>query len=169
MALIKCPECGKDVSTEAEICPYCGYPIKKQDVSTRSENPTYYTGSAAPKKKKNGCLTAFLIVLGVLLFLYAVGSNGASSSGGIDNTESWAKTYAKLMVKDNLKSPSTAKFCNSATEMVAKNLGGYKWRVTGWVDSQNSFGATVRSDFVVTLTLSEKGATCNDIDIKTRR
>lgn len=29
MALIRCPECGNEVSTEAETCPHCGYPIKK--------------------------------------------------------------------------------------------------------------------------------------------
>lgn len=28
MALIKCPECGKEVSDSALICPQCGYPIK---------------------------------------------------------------------------------------------------------------------------------------------
>ena len=28
MALIKCPECGKEVSTAADSCPHCGYPIK---------------------------------------------------------------------------------------------------------------------------------------------
>ena len=27
MALIKCPECGKEVSDRAEMCPQCGYPI----------------------------------------------------------------------------------------------------------------------------------------------
>ena len=27
MALIKCPECGKDVSDKAKACPKCGYPI----------------------------------------------------------------------------------------------------------------------------------------------
>ncbi len=30
MALLKCPECGHDVSSEAEACPHCGYPIKKK-------------------------------------------------------------------------------------------------------------------------------------------
>jgi len=33
MALIKCHECGKDVSTSAEACPHCGYPFKKNTVS----------------------------------------------------------------------------------------------------------------------------------------
>ncbi|MDY5355633.1 MAG: zinc ribbon domain-containing protein, partial [Eubacteriales bacterium] len=29
MALIKCPECGKEVSSSAPTCPHCGYQLKK--------------------------------------------------------------------------------------------------------------------------------------------
>ncbi len=29
MALIKCPECGKEISSKAEICIACGFPIKQ--------------------------------------------------------------------------------------------------------------------------------------------
>ena len=29
MALINCPECGKEVSDKAGTCPNCGYPLKK--------------------------------------------------------------------------------------------------------------------------------------------
>ena len=29
MALIKCPECGKEVSDKAEICIHCGYPLAR--------------------------------------------------------------------------------------------------------------------------------------------
>ena len=29
MALIKCPECGKQVSSRAEVCIHCGYPLQK--------------------------------------------------------------------------------------------------------------------------------------------
>ena len=39
MALIKCPECGKDVSTAAEACPHCGYPLKDK---TASQKPIQY-------------------------------------------------------------------------------------------------------------------------------
>lgn len=28
MALIKCPECGKEISDKAELCINCGYPIR---------------------------------------------------------------------------------------------------------------------------------------------
>jgi len=30
MALIKCPECGKDVSDKAAACPFCGNPLSKK-------------------------------------------------------------------------------------------------------------------------------------------
>jgi hypothetical protein len=39
MALIKCPECGKEMSSEAPACPNCGKPnvtvAKKKSTSTR--------------------------------------------------------------------------------------------------------------------------------------
>lgn len=31
MALIKCPECGKEISSEANACLNCGFPIKKEN------------------------------------------------------------------------------------------------------------------------------------------
>lgn len=34
MALIKCPECGHDVSTLAHSCPNCGYPISEDQKQT---------------------------------------------------------------------------------------------------------------------------------------
>lgn len=29
MALIRCPECGREVSSKASLCPNCGYPISE--------------------------------------------------------------------------------------------------------------------------------------------
>ena len=43
MALIKCPECGNDISSYASVCIHCGYPIKemeKQSASPSSILPT---------------------------------------------------------------------------------------------------------------------------------
>lgn len=62
MALVQCPECGKDVSSEAVGCPHCGYALVR------------------PKKNgKAGC--GFWILLGVigiffgLFILYSIGNN----------------------------------------------------------------------------------------------
>ena len=32
MALIKCPECGKEVSDKAEACIHCGFPLPKSEL-----------------------------------------------------------------------------------------------------------------------------------------
>lgn len=37
MAIIKCPECGQDVSDKATSCPKCGYPINKIEIETEED------------------------------------------------------------------------------------------------------------------------------------
>lgn len=48
-------------------------------------------------------------------------------------------------VKERLKAPSTAKFDNEEA------TGSGTWTVTGTVDSENSFGATLRASFQCTV------------------
>lgn len=38
MALTKCPECGKEVSTYAVACPACGYPMGATGTNTKACN-----------------------------------------------------------------------------------------------------------------------------------
>lgn len=52
MALIKCSECGKEVSDKASSCPNCGAPIKEDEIKKRNkcgyknrEKISYYTYS----------------------------------------------------------------------------------------------------------------------------
>lgn len=63
---------------------------------------------------------------------------------------------AKSTVKDNLRSPSTAKFpddfCTKVTFRSSVNADGHTvWLVTGPVDAQNGFGAMIRSTYLVEL------------------
>ena len=58
-----------------------------------------------------------------------------------------AITIAEKEVKAKLKSPSTAKFSSSSETSVTRS--GNTWRVTGWVDAQNGFGATLRNSYTV--------------------
>lgn len=41
MALIKCPECGKEVSNQAETCIHCGYPLLKDKSVIKVDNKIY--------------------------------------------------------------------------------------------------------------------------------
>ena len=42
MALIKCPECGKEISDKAKNCIHCGYPIQDLKYETHGEPCAYY-------------------------------------------------------------------------------------------------------------------------------
>lgn len=78
------------------------------------------------------------------------------SGSSARHTDSEAFSCAKAIVKSKLKSPSTAKFC-WITDATITHLGNGEYMVTGWVDAQNSFGATIRQDFVVVYTATENG------------
>lgn len=45
MTLIKCPECGKDISDKSNSCPHCGYPTPKKE-----EEWDYYTDDIYSKE-----------------------------------------------------------------------------------------------------------------------
>ena len=48
MAMIKCPECGKEISDRAEVCPGCGYPVKDYLQETKDKEQR-----EIPEKKWN--------------------------------------------------------------------------------------------------------------------
>ena len=58
MALITCPECGKEISDCASACPHCGKPMMQ-----------YYVEPAKEKRGGHGCLWTVLVVVLVLGFL----------------------------------------------------------------------------------------------------
>lgn len=59
---------------------------------------------------------------------------------------------AQQFVKQGLKSPSTAEFPTLPYDATTDGNGLY--RVISYVDSQNSFGAMIRSDWSVTMRLA---------------
>lgn len=66
MALIKCPECGKEISDVAESCPNCGYPIKGQQQIGDSDG----LGKGQETKKLK---TVLFIVVGIILVVIVYG------------------------------------------------------------------------------------------------
>ncbi|NME95379.1 hypothetical protein HF847_05145 [Clostridium cochlearium] len=63
-------------------------------------------------------------------------------------------TTAQSVVKENLKAPSTAKFPWSFNEYnikesTSENKDMTIYYVSGYVDAENSFGAKIRSNFIV--------------------
>lgn len=69
--------------------------------------------------------------------------------------EAW--TAAEILITKRLQSPSTASFGGLLSGDIqdprdcVKSLGNGEYRVKGWVDSQNRAGATVRTEFEMTV------------------
>jgi hypothetical protein len=67
MALIECPECGTDISSRAETCPRCAYPIsKKAKKRSRSGTglPSPYSGLEVAKQLVGRILIGGFIFIG---------------------------------------------------------------------------------------------------------
>lgn len=85
-----------------------------------------------------------IIALGNVLHSLPVGNEHNSDGGS-------AAQMAEGFVKQRLKAPSTAVFSNFISEDTVTEIGNGKFTVTGWVDSENSFGAKIRSNWKCTL------------------
>lgn len=109
MALIKCPECEKEISDKAVRCPNCGYPIMQQV-------PPIFATASAGKRCKHGtinrnnkfllltissllCITLLIVVISIFLPRYFLAQNKYYW----DNNK-WGTTYKKLVQKyeDNI-------------------------------------------------------------------
>jgi len=49
--------------------------------------------------------------------------------------------------------------------MTTTDLGNDEWRISGYVDAQNSFGATIRQNWTVTLALTSNGFKNDSVSI----
>lgn len=76
-----------------------------------------------------------------------------------DFTENEAFTVAESVVKQKLLSPSTAKFCKFTDAVCHYDYYEDRWTVTGWVDSQNSFGSMIRQNFTAVFQPVRKNGT----------
>lgn len=98
MALLKCSECGRDVSSKAPACPHCGCPVEAQEEAseTGSSQPTSTTGSSLPTESpfvatqtpeepaRIGVLSALIgWVCGSLFLLASLGGFAESAILGI--------------------------------------------------------------------------------------
>ncbi|MBR2320269.1 MAG: hypothetical protein IKA50_05760 [Clostridia bacterium] len=154
MAIIKCVDCMQDISDSSKVCPHCGCPTAKSIRAEKERINQEQWNNASPMVKTIATIVTVAIVVLIAVFLFKACSEIDTEDNY--NTEGRAIVCAEMAVEERLKSPSTAKFCPSY-EMTATNLGGDNWKVTGYVDAQNSFGAEVREYWTVTFTLTKEG------------
>lgn len=101
MAMINCPECGKEISNKAESCPNCGAPIGNSNLQTPPHNPVVQV-HAEPQKKKGSCLKTVLIVLGVIFLLGIIGSALGGNDEKEDDPEKTEQVEAQNKKEDSV-------------------------------------------------------------------
>lgn len=76
----------------------------------------------------------------------------AGCGGGGD--EDGAIAYCHQFVEDRLKSPDSADFPSFPDHDVTET-GTMQWRVSSYVDAENSFGASLRTDWTCEISYDE--------------
>lgn len=72
MALINCPECGKEISDKVKACPHCGYPLVEENIEANPPQPQQVEITSVNLKKKVNwkpiVIGAILVVIGVVAY-----------------------------------------------------------------------------------------------------
>lgn len=144
MALIKCPECGKEISDKTKKCPECGYPIKKL-------NKKFGT--------KRKIIISLIIVIGIIFIISITViiiklSNGKSTQQVEQQTQTEIVTetplndyeYAAInlvnKLKDRLKNPDSLKIYSLNVRQFYKGETTYHFCID--YSAQNGFGGNNR-------------------------
>jgi hypothetical protein len=130
----KCPQCKSEIEWDALVCPQCR---KKTNIWT------------ARKKKTALILSIFIFIIFSGMFNNKNSSTAPTQEQAAYDRKIMSTVFAEENIENILKSPSTAKF----VDVRAYELSNQKdvWAVNGYVDSQNSFGAMIRSQWEVQL------------------
>ena len=115
MALSKCPECNKEVSTSATICPHCGFPLKDAKDDGKSilhegrgpidDDPYWVKNIVKRRKHKINVFIwfdiIFLIMLVVGILLLAISDN--TSTAGITLLSISISALLNMIFSSNFK------------------------------------------------------------------
>lgn len=116
MSLIKCTECGKEISDLAISCPNCGAPVT-QEITGSTNTPHVETSSQAQEKrpkKKGSCLKTILIVLGVIILIGVIGN---LIGGGKNSEEEPAENQTTSSDADEVQPESEVKDEESSSDL----------------------------------------------------
>lgn len=132
MALIICKECGKEISEHATVCPHCGDPFQKVDVSDSvlSENTMRRKTSDVQDDHKRGkklpiiILAAILIIVAAIAFLWKCDANTASDSSDRYPGAVWERTAQVYAALDELEAASGGRITHTdlTTSLDSTNL-----------------------------------------------
>lgn len=98
-----------------------------------------------------GCgFVALLAIAGIVTaVVLGITTKGTYATSPRTATRSDACYMSQKFVTQNLKAPTTAEYPDWTEENCRATQNGNVWKVRSFVDSQNGFGAMIRSDYGV--------------------
>ncbi len=142
-SLRSCKDCGEKVSKKASACPKCGAPLKRKTLGA-------------------GSFILIIIILGTFIALVPdsdfsdIGNKTPVKTKTVkkdwreQNNSSMAYIMVQDFVEQRLKAPKSADFPGAfdSPGYSVDYLGNQSYIIKAYVDSQNSFGANLRTHFV---------------------
>ena len=133
MALVKCPECGNEVSDQASMCPNCGYNVQEHFKKIKQEeerkriaeslkkqqaqqnNQRQYT---QPQKSESssGCLIWIIVI--VVLFLIWKGGGLNSCTDSDVNSRTCKACHREFTDSSNTRNIAYTNLCNNCEKNV---------------------------------------------------
>lgn len=140
-----CPHCGAAVVGTMQFCTVCGKRVTE-------EAPAPVAAAPAPKPKSGnlGVIVGAVVVF-VLGLLYVLNGGRFNTTTPAAPDAFGAYYMCKQFVTKSLKAPASAVF-PSSTETQTERLSATQFRNHAYVDSQNGFGAMIRTQYTCTVT-----------------
>ncbi len=124
MALINCPECGKEVSDAAELCPNCGYSIKKH--------------KKKPQTKKIIMIAAVAIAILISsLIVFFVNRLDAEEQASVDNVMTAITNIGEINTKSEAQIAKVERSYNALSGKCQRHVENYDELVAAREDYNN--------------------------------
>ncbi|MEG1604144.1 MAG: hypothetical protein RR340_11100 [Cloacibacillus sp.] len=159
---IVCPQCKHVIDKSKKKCDCCGYIATNSYIDNQEKEKNKRIAKENRRGFWGGMIMIFVVVFGVWYSLSDFSSitkktniaakeekTNATTSRAMSEADAWQQV--KVFIRQNLKAPTTAKFPSFYDDgvVVERLSDGTTYKVIGYVDSQNSFGAMIRTKFYV--------------------
>ncbi len=154
MSLIKCPECGKEVSDSAEMCPNCGYPIKPV-------KPTLKKFNLQAIDWKNFIIShkKVIIIIGIILIGCLIVNSAINQTNNYNQAKEFQEYESKLQTVSNqiYSSANTAEdLCNLTAEVWYNSIYHEEsYKTDKYTKKDNGFWVSDFNDALLSLYLDK--------------